>query len=942
MKKKFAGFALFGFLVLMMFVSSSWAETKVNAETTPDGKYEYSNDGLGRGVRITGYFGNETDLTIPNKIDGKSVTGIGTKAFSYCTSIKHVTIPNSVKHIDVNAFSDCYFLESVTIPNSVTEIGWGVFTNCTSLSSVVIPDGVTSVSNNMFNDCSALKSVKIPDSVTSIDGSAFDGCSSLTNIEIPNSVTSIEYSAFSGCSSLKSIEIPKGVKNIDHNTFYKCSSLTSVTIPDSVVSIGDRTFSYCSSLTNVTIPDSVTSIGGWAFSQCSSLTNVTIPDSVVSIGERVFSGCSSLKSANIPGGVVNMGDSMFSNCTSLTNITISKGITNIGNWTFYKCSSLTSITIPNSVTSIGVRAFSDCSSLTSVTIPDSVTSIGKQAFSDCSSLKNIEIPEGVITINNSTFENCGALTSIKIPDSVTSIGERAFRYCSSLESVNLPDGVTSIGEQAFSYCSSLKNANLPDSVADMGDNVFYDCTSLTGVTIPKNVTSIGEYVFWDCDSLISITIPESVTTIGNHAFSSCDSLVSITIPDSVTFIDDGAFRYTYTTIYGKPGSYVETYAQNNNIKFEAVGKESYEITGVQIAGRAGDALRINWDKNSWVSGYILEQYKNGKWERIARIGKNTTTTYRVAKLSPGTSYQFRICGFAFDGSTPIYGDYTEVTGKTNPSVMTGVKIGGRAGNALRLNWTKNPTAAGYIIEQYQSGKWVRIAQISGNATTTYRVGNLSPLTTYKFRIQAFNYDGKTAIYGGYAYVNGKTNPSIMTGVKIGGRAADALRINWTKNPTAAGYIIEQYKSGKWVRIARISGNTTTTYRVEKLSPLTTYQFRIRAFNYDGKTAIYGNYAYVNGKTNPSIMTGVKIGGTAKDALRINWTKNPTAAGYIIEQYQSGKWVRIAKISNNATTTYRVEKLSPSTTYQFRIRAFNFDGSTALYGNYAYVDGQTLK
>ncbi len=277
-----------------------------------------------------------------------------------------------------------------------------------------------------------------------------------------------------------------------------------------------------------------------------------------------------------------------------------------------------------------------------------------------------------------------------------------------------------------------------------------------------------------------------------------------------------------------------------------------------------------------------------------------------------------------------------------PSVVTGVKIGGRAGDALRINWTKNPTAAGYIIEQYKSGKWVRIARIANNATTTYRVEKLNPGTTYKFRIKAFDFKGSTAVYSDYTSVSGKTNPSIMTGVKIGGRAADALRINWMKNSTAAGYIIEQYKNGSWVRIARISGNTTTTYRVEKLSPLTTYQFRIQAFNYDGKTAIYGNYAYVNGKTNPSIMTGVKIGGTAKDALRLNWTKNPTAAGYIIEQYKNGSWVRIARISNNATTTYRVEKLSPSTIYKFRIQPFNFDGSTALYGNYAYVNGQTLK
>ncbi len=389
----------------------------------------------------------------------------------------------------------------------------------------------------------------------------------------------------------------------------------------------------------------------------------------------------------------------------------------------------------------------------------------------------------------------------------------------------------------------------------------------------------------------------------------------------------------YATNYSSPVWYTIN-------PYDLSGKSQLEITGVKIAGRASDALRVSWTKNAAAAGYIVEQYKSGKWVRIARIGSNATTTYRVEKLSPGTSYRFRVCCFGFNGNTAVYGNYMETSGKTNPSAMTGVKIGGKAGDALRINWTKNPTAAGYIIEQYKSGKWVRIARISGNSTTTYRVEKLSPWTTYKFRIKAFNYDGSTAIYGGYTNVSGKTNPSVVAGAKIGGRASDALRINWTKNSTAAGYIIEQYKSGKWVRIARIGSNATTTYRVEKLSPSTTYKFRIQSFNFEGDTPVYSSYAYVNGKTNPSAMTGVKIGGRASDALRINWTKNSTAAGYIIEQYKSGKWVRIARIGSNATTTYRVEKLSPFTTYKFRIQAFNFDGDTPVYGSYAYVSGKT--
>lgn len=275
-----------------------------------------------------------------------------------------------------------------------------------------------------------------------------------------------------------------------------------------------------------------------------------------------------------------------------------------------------------------------------------------------------------------------------------------------------------------------------------------------------------------------------------------------------------------------------------------------------------------------------------------------------------------------------------------PSSVSDLKIGGRAADALRLNWNKNTTAEGYIIEQYKNNAWTRIARIGSNSTTTYRVENLKAFTTYKFRVRSFNFNGKNPQYSDFQYINGKTNPSSPTGVKIGGRAADALRLNWNRNTNAEGYIIEQYKGEKWTRIARIGSNSTTTYRVENLGVSTTYKFRIQSFGFDGNTPLYSAYTYINGKTNPSSMTGVKVGGASRAAIRINWNKNGSAQGYIIEQYKGGKWTRIARIGSNSTTTYRVEKLSSHTTYKFRIQAFNFDGNTPLYGNWSYVNGTT--
>ena len=132
-----------------------------------------------------------------------------------------------------------------------TSIGSSAFSECSSLTSITIPDGVTSIGNSAFHDCYRLTSITIPNSVTSIEGWAFHECSNLTSVTIGNGVTSIGMGAFFGCSSLTSITIPDGVTSIGDNTFTFCSSLTSITIPDSVTSIGQQAFDACSSLTDV-------------------------------------------------------------------------------------------------------------------------------------------------------------------------------------------------------------------------------------------------------------------------------------------------------------------------------------------------------------------------------------------------------------------------------------------------------------------------------------------------------------------------------------------------------------------------------------------------------------------------------------------------------------------------------------------------------------------
>ena len=247
-----------------------------------------------------------TNIVIPD-----SITIIAGGAFYGCGGFESIIVDqgNTVYHSAGNCIIETETktlirgCKNSVIPTdgSVTSIGYGAFSGCSDLTNIVIPDSVTSIDAWAFSDCSSLTSIVIPDSVTSIGYGAFFDCSNLTSIVISDSVTSIGERAFYNCSSLTSIVIPDSVTSIGESAFYNCGSLTSIVIPDGVKSISRAAFSDCSSLTSIVIPDSVTSIGDWAFYNCDSLTSIEIPDSVTSIGSSAFEYCYSLTSIEFGG-----------------------------------------------------------------------------------------------------------------------------------------------------------------------------------------------------------------------------------------------------------------------------------------------------------------------------------------------------------------------------------------------------------------------------------------------------------------------------------------------------------------------------------------------------------------------------------------------------------------------------------------------------------------
>ena len=516
-----------------------------------------------------------------------SVNEINTSAFSGCTYLEYITIPEGVTKIHSCAFMNCTSLKKIVIPSSVTEISTSAFLGCTSLEYITIPEGVTKIYSCAFMNCTSLKEIVIPSSVENIYEDIFSGCTSLEKIDISpnNSNFTFKYGALMNkdesaiISSTKNLYIPAHVSDIDKSIFRSCiysTHIESIDVsPDNenYLSIDGNLYSKIYDDFNdnkkigslilcprgkkgcVVVSDGTKRIEERAFEYCSFIESIKLPLGIKYISDYAFSSCANIKSIIIPEGVTELGYSVLKNCTSLEKVVLPSSLRNMYYTTLENNTSLTNIEVHNNnkyFTSLeGILFNKDKTSLikypegkniSNYNIPWGVSCIGGNAFRGCKFLKNISIPKTVTKIGSSAFERCSSLEYIDIPSSVTEIGSNAFRDCMSMTSIDLPFSVKEIAHGLFSGCILLKKVIFPNNITSIGSFVFDNCISLEECVMPSNITTISACCFDNCISLKEIVIPFGVTKIEFSAFAGCSCLKEILIPSSVKFIGLVAFK----------------------------------------------------------------------------------------------------------------------------------------------------------------------------------------------------------------------------------------------------------------------------------------------------------------------------------------------------------------------------------------------------------------
>ena len=396
--------------------------------TDPDGNFEIDTNGL-----IVAYNGTNQYLTIPDTINGITVTGIGKRAFG---SIKMVMMkfPDTLTFLDSHALYGQSSLQSVYC-NNLKEVGERAFYGCRALTEIDLTQ-LEKVGVYSFGNCSAFQELH-NEKLTRIEKGTFNNLKNAVSIDLPN-VTFIDNMGLSHLDVAEYVNLPK------------------------LETLGSNVFSDAYIIESLDLPNLTTLTGGHCFASTHSLKELNVPKLSGTIYQGTF-GHSGLEYIDLP-HVTTLNKGAFQNCKAKV------------------------IRLP-SVTNIEDQAFSYCDKLEELYIP-LATILPKLSLNGTSSLKMLFAPsitkaESLPYCDGATIYLSSACT--ELPD-LPAIQDYSYNIVAPSES-DADDWAKAYGHTFIPSDARDESIENPCNVADLGRSI---CASVTGLRFGFNWNNIDE------------------------------------------------------------------------------------------------------------------------------------------------------------------------------------------------------------------------------------------------------------------------------------------------------------------------------------------------------------------------------------------------------------------------------------------------------------------
>ena len=360
-----------------------------------------------------------------------------------------------------------------------------------------------------------------------------------------------------------------------------------------------------------------------------------------------------------------------------------------------------------------------------------------------------------------------------------------------------------------------------------------------------------------------------------------------------------------------------------------------------LSATAVSSSRINlaWtDTATNELGFKIERSFDGTtYAQVGVVGANVQS-FSHMNLVSSTTHFYRIRAYDGPNHSPFSNVASAVT-QASPAAPSNLAAAAVSSSQINLTWTDNAVnETGFKLERSTDGvNFMQLNFLPKNAIK-YSVTGLAPSTTYHFRLRA--YDGPN--HSTYSNVPSATThaapaaPSNLTATAV---SSNRINMTWTDNATnEGGFKLERSTDGvNFSQIAVFQPNTTS-FGNTGLTSATSYQFRIRAYEGVNHSA-FSNVASATTQATPAPPSNLAATPASSSKINLTWTDNASAeTGFKIERSTDGTNYTQFLILLANMTSFQASGLNASTTYHFRIRAYDGPNHSA-YSNIAVATTQ---